>query len=126
MLYRLTADALVVVHAAFVLFVALGALLVLRWPRAAWVHLPAAVWGSWIELSGRICPLTPMENRLRRMAGEGGYDGGFIEHYLIPAIYPAGLRRGHQIALGLLVVALNVVIYSIVLRRARKRRSAHI
>ena len=125
MLHRLSADALVLVHGAFVLFVAAGALLILRWPRVAWIHLPAAVWGTWIELTGRICPLTPLENRLRRLAGEAGYEGGFIEHYLLSAIYPTGLHRGHQIVLGLLVLVFNVLVYSIALRRARRRRSAH-
>ena len=119
MLYRVLADALVVFHVGFVLFVMLGGLLVLRWPRAAWIHLPAAVWGAWVEFSSTICPLTPLENHLRRLGGEAGYSGGFIEHYLLPVLYPAGLVRGVQIALGIFVVLLNVAVYARAWRRRR-------
>lgn len=113
----LAADLVVLVHFGFVAFVAGGGLLVLRWPRAAWVHLPAAAWGAGIVLFGGVCPLTPLENALRRAAGEAGYEGGFIEHYLIPSIYPPGLTRGVQIVLGLLVIAVNLAVYTIALRR---------
>ncbi|MFZ5623370.1 MAG: DUF2784 domain-containing protein [Gemmatimonadota bacterium] len=111
------ANLLVLFHAAFVLFVVLGGLLVLRWPRLAWLHLPAAIWGAAIEFTGWICPLTPLENRFRRLAGEAGYSGGFIEHYVLPVLYPTGLTRSVQYVLGALVVLLNVVIYAIVVRR---------
>ena len=105
------ADFVVVLHFLFVLFVVLGGLLVLRWPRVAWLHLPAAIWGAAIELAGGICPLTPLENSLRRQAGGTGYSGGFIEHYILPVLYPSDLTRSIQIVLGLLVIALNLAIY---------------
>jgi hypothetical protein len=113
------ADLLVALHFAFVLFVLLGALLVVRWPKLVYLHLPAAIWGIWIEFSGRICPLTPLENALRRRAGESGYSGGFIEHYVLPVLYPSGLTRGLQLALGLVVIAINVGIYGYLLLRRR-------
>ncbi len=91
---RLAADAVVLVHLAFVVFVVVGGFLAIRWPRIAWLHVPAALWGAWAELTATICPLTPLENALRRRAGETGYEGGFIEHYLIPLLYPAGLTPG--------------------------------
>jgi hypothetical protein len=119
------ADLLVALHFAFVLFVLLGALLVVRWPKLAYLHLPAAVWGIWIEFSGRICPLTPLENVLRRRAGESGYTGGFIEHYLLPLLYPSGLTRGLQVALGLVVLAINVGIYGYLLLRRRGTPPRH-
>jgi hypothetical protein len=118
------ADAVVVVHAAFVAFVAVGGLLALRWRRLAWLHVPAFLWGAAIELAGWICPLTPLENRLRRAAGEAGYGGGFIEHYLIPILYPAGLTRAHQIALGVAVLAVNATIYGALVVAAVRRRGA--
>ena len=111
------ADLVVGVHVLFVAFVALGGLLVLRWPRVAWLHLPAAVWGALIEFTGGVCPLTPLEQALRRRAGEGGYRGDFVEHYLLPALYPHGLTRRAQLVLGLLVIAANLTIYALVLRR---------
>lgn len=121
MIYRLAADLVVVVHLGFVAFVLFGALLVLRWPRAAWVHLPVAVYGAAIEFVGWVCPLTPLENHLRRRGGEAGYPGGFVEHYLLPVLYPSGLTKEVQITLGLIVLALNLGIYAIVLRRWRRR-----
>ncbi len=121
MLYRVLAGAVVVTHLAFVLFVVLGGLLAFRWRRVPWLHLPAAVWGVAIELGGWICPLTPLENLLRRRAGLEGYGGGFIEHTLIPVLYPQGLTRPTQIALGLVVIATNVTVYTLLLRRARSR-----
>jgi Protein of Unknown function (DUF2784) len=120
MLYRHLADLVVLVHFAFVLFVVLGGLLALRWPRAAWFHLPAALWGAGIEFAAGICPLTPLENDLRRLGGEAGYSGGFVEHYVLPALYPAGLTHGVQLVLGTFVVVLNVVVYTVVWRRRRK------
>ncbi len=122
MLYRALADTLVVLHLGFVLFVVAGGLLVLKWRRAMWIHLPAAAWGVLIELVGWICPLTPLENWLRAESGDAGYAGAFVEHYLLPVLYPAGLTRNVQIALGLLALAVNVSIYSYVFWCARERR----
>ena len=116
------ADAVVAAHALFVLFVVGGGLLALRWPRAAWVHLPCAAWGALIEFAGLICPLTPLENWLRARGGGGRYGGGFIEHYVMPVLYPPGLTRDLQIALGVGVLVLDVVVYALVLRRRRATR----
>jgi hypothetical protein len=124
MAYRVLADLVVGVHALFVAFVVLGGLLALRWPRSAAAHLPAAVWGALIELRGWVCPLTPLEQSLRAAAGDAGYQGGFIEHYLLPVLYPAGLTRDVQLTLGSLVIAVNIVIYGIVLRRRMARARA--
>lgn len=115
------ADLLVVVHFAFVLFVAAGGLLVVRWPRVAWVHLPAAIWGAWIEFTGGICPLTPLEKSLRARAGEEAYTGDFISHYILPILYPAGLGRATQVILGILVVLVNLALYLIAYHRSRRR-----
>ncbi|HEX6902397.1 MAG TPA: DUF2784 domain-containing protein [Thermoanaerobaculia bacterium] len=119
MLYRVLADLVVFLHFGFVLFVVFGGLLALRWPRAAWLHLPAAIWGAGIEFVQGICPLTPLENHLRRLGGEAGYSSGFVEHYVLPVLYPDGLSHGVQLGLGIFVVALNAVIYTVVLRRRR-------
>ena len=118
--YRLAADALVLAHGAFILFVVFGGLLTLRRPWLALLHLPAAVWGALVEAAGWVCPLTSVEVSLRLAAGEAGYSGGFVERYLIPAIYPAGLTRGIQFALAALVLAVNLAVYAVVLRRSRK------
>jgi len=123
-MYRLLADAVVVVHLAFVAFVVAGGLLVVRWKRVAWIHLPAAAWGAWIEFAGWICPLTPLENRLRALAGEGEYATGFVEHYLLPVLYPTGLTRTAQIVLGAAVIVLNACFYTWAWRRHRHRRPA--
>jgi hypothetical protein len=117
--YRLLADLVLLLHAAFVIFVMLGGLLALRWPRAAWVHLPIVAWGAGIEFLGGICPLTPLENHWRRLAGEQGYPGGFVEHYVFAALYPEGLTREIQLGLGLLVLVVNVLIYGLVWRRRK-------
>ncbi|MDH3224105.1 MAG: DUF2784 domain-containing protein [Gemmatimonadota bacterium] len=122
MIQRILADLVVVVHFAFIVFVILGGLLALRWRRAMWLHLPAAAWGFAIEAFGWICPLTPLENRLRRASGEAGYPGGFIEHYLIPIMYPAGLTRGVQWVLAGVVVLVNVALYTLVWRRHRSHQ----
>jgi hypothetical protein len=106
------ADLVLILHAAFVAFVMLGALLAVRWPRLAWVHVPVALWGAGIEFLGGICPLTPLENHWRRLAGEMGYPGGFVEHYVVAVLYPDGLTRRLQIGLGVLVLAVNVAIYA--------------
>lgn len=117
--YRLLADLVLILHAGFVVFVMLGALLVLRRPRIAWVHVPVALWGAGIEFLGGICPLTPLENHWRRMAGELGYPGGFVEHYVVSVLYPDGLTRRVQLVLGALVLLFNGSIYAWVLWRRR-------
>lgn len=111
MAYRTLADLVVVVHLSFVLFVVLGGMLVLRWHPVRWFHLPAAVWGVLIEFTGWVCPLTPLENWLRRLGEEAGYTGGFVEHYLVSILYPEDLTRGFQITLGLAVLAVNLPVY---------------
>ncbi len=120
-LLSVAADALVWLHLAFILFVVGGAALLWRWPRLAWLHVPAVLWGAWVEFSGTICPLTPLENRLRALAGERGYEGGFVEHYLLPLIYPQGLTPSIQLLLGGLVVAVNLALYGLWLARRRPR-----
>lgn len=111
--YSLLADMTVVLHGLFVLFVVCGGFAVLRWPRLALLHLPAVTWGVTVELAGWVCLLTPMENHFRRLAGEVGYSGGFIQHHLEPLLYPLGLTAAHQLFLGLGVLAINVVIYGL-------------
>lgn len=117
----IAADAVVLVHLGFVAFVVFGALLVLRFPKLALLHVPALAWGAWIEVTGGICPLTPLENALRRRAGEGGYESGFIEHYVHPILYPAGLTRNAQLSLAVLLIVSNVLIYGWILFRRRRR-----
>ena len=119
MIYAVLADVVVVLHFAFIVFVVLGALTAYRWPKMVWVHIPCALWGAWIEITGRVCPLTPIEVRFRRMGGMEGYTGGFIEHYLVPIIYPSGLTRADQLLLGGLVVAVNLSAYGFLLWRLR-------
>ena len=121
-LYQTAADAVVVVHLLFAGFVVLGGLLALRWPRAAFVHLPAAVWGALVEFMGWICPLTPLEVGLRQAAGGEGYRGGFVDHYLLPLLYPDALTRETQLVIGACVIAVNVVVYAAVIRRLARRR----
>jgi len=108
---RLAADAVVLLHLAFIAFVVLGGVLAAWRPRVAWLHLPAAAWAAWAEFSGAICPLTPLENELRRLAGQSGYAGGFVERYLIPLVYPPGLTPQVQQWLGAAVVAVNLAVY---------------
>jgi len=119
MLASLLADVVVLVHGLFIVFVIAGAALLRRWPRLVWLHLPAAAWGAYIEFSGAICPLTPLENRLRALAGEAGYAQGFVEHYLLPLIYPQALTHGIQLALGVAVVAINALLYVLWLHSRR-------
>ncbi len=119
MVYSGLADLVLVVHLLFVVFVVFGGLLALRWPRVAYVHVPVALYGAVIEFVGFICPLTPLENWLRRRGGESGYEGGFIEHYVTAALYPTGLTREIQLALGVGVLVLNAIVYGLVLRRRR-------
>jgi hypothetical protein len=117
----LLADLVVGVHFLFVLFVLLGGLLVLRWPRVAYLHIPAAIWGTAIEFAGWVCPLTPLEHWLRRKAGDAAYAGGFIEHYILPLLYPSALTREIQLVLGFLVIAVNLAVYGYVFRRRMTR-----
>ncbi len=111
MAYRIVADAVVLLHFAFVLFVVLGGLLTLYRRWWAWIHLPAAAWGALIEFGGWICPLTPLEKWLRMQGDGGAYEGGFIQHYIVPVLYPAGLTREMQVGLGVAVVLINVAVY---------------
>ena len=120
-MYGLLADLLVLLHLAFVVFVVAGGFLAWRWPRAAWVHLPAAAWGAIVEFMGWVCPLTPLENHFRRLAGGDVYTGDFVERYLLPLLYPAALTRTDQAVLGILVVGINVTCYALVWRRRRRR-----
>lgn len=113
------ADMLVLLHASFVLFVLLGGLAVLRWRRLAWFHLPAAAWGAAIELGGWICPMTHLENHLRRMAGGAGYNTSFIERYLEPLLYPLGLTRYTQVVFGFTALLINLAIYAHLWRQCR-------
>ena len=115
------ANAIVVLHFLFVVFVVLGGLIALRWPRIIWIHVPAVVWGVLVELTGWICPLTPLENRFREAAGATAYEGDFIARYILPMLYPNGLTRNDQLLLGAIAVGVNVVIYSVVFARRRRR-----
>ncbi len=117
MIFRILADAIVILHLCFVLFVVLGGLLVVRWPRVAWVHLAAVGWGAWVEFAGWICPLTPLENWLRQQGGGPVYTASFIEHYLVPILYPSWLSREIQWGLGGLVLLVNAAVYVLVFRR---------
>jgi hypothetical protein len=122
MLYRVLADLVIMVHLAFVLFAVLGGLLVLRWKRCAWLHVPAVLWAALIEFAGWICPLTPLENWLRVRGGAIAYRSGFVEHYILPLLYPAVLTRQLQIVLGLFVLGINLGIYGWVLYRVLKAK----
>lgn len=123
MSFSLLADAVVLFHLAFILFTAYGAALVWRSLRLIWLHLPAALWAGVIELSGGVCPLTPLENRLRRLGGESGYTGGFVAHYIVPLIYPSGLTREMQLGFGLAVLVINSAAYlALACRVIRQRR----
>ncbi len=124
MLYGVGADAVTLLHAVFIAFVVAGGLLVWRWPRVAWLHLPAAAWGALVELMAWSCPLTPLEDALRRAAGEAGYTDGFVERWIVPAIYPAGLAPPTQLELGVFVIGVNLLLYACVqARSARSTRS---
>ena len=122
MIYRILADAVLVIHLAFIVFAVAGALAALRWRHLIWVHLPCALWAVAIELGGWLCPLTPLEIYLRHSAGQAGYTGGFIQHYLLPVIYPHSLTRDIQIGLGIGVLVVNLVVYTLVVRKAFGRR----
>lgn len=123
MWYRTAADLVLLTHFAFVLFVILGGVLVMRWPRLGWVHVPVAIYGAVIEFLGFVCPLTPLEIWLRHRGGEAGYTGGFIEHYITATLYPAGLTRHIQVVLGIGVLLVNAIAYAVVIRRARRPRA---
>ncbi len=120
MLYSLLADAVLLFHLGFIVFVVGGALLVWRFPRLGWMHLPAVIWAGLIEITGEVCPLTPLENRLRGLSGEAGYQGGFVEHYLLPIIYPHALSREVQVVLGVGVLVLNGIAYYLILDRMKR------
>ena len=122
MLFRIAADLVLAIHLLFIAFVVLGGVLVLRFPWVVLVHIPAAVWGAYIEIAGRVCPLTIWENRFRKSAGESGYADSFIEHYLLPVIYPSALTRNIQFWLAGFVILANVVIYGWLLYRWRITR----
>lgn len=122
-LAALAADLVVLIHLAFVVFVVAGGFLVLWKPRVAWAHVPAAVWGVFIEVSGRVCPLTPLENRLRVAGGESAYAGDFVERYIMPVLYPVDLTREIQVGLGVGALAVNVAVYTWLWRRARRARA---
>ena len=121
--YGRLAELVVVLHFCFVLFVLFGGALALRWPKMVWLHLPAAAWGALISFAGWVCPLTPLEKWLRRQGGAAGYEGGFVEHYILPVLYPRGLTHEVQIALGVIVILLNVLIYRHVYRQFRGRNA---
>lgn len=120
MWFSIAANLIVVLHLGFIIFAVLGALLVLKWRWVLFLHIPAAVWGALIEFQGWLCPLTPLENSLRAAAGQAGYGEGFIAHYLLPIIYPAGLTREIQITLGIFIIAINLAIYGWVIVRQKK------
>jgi hypothetical protein len=119
MFFQLASDGVLLVHLAFILFALLGAAIAVRWRWVLFVHLPAVVWGCFVELTGRLCPLTYLENYCRIKAGQSGYSESFIEHYLLPIIYPAGLTRNIQFALAVLVIVVNIVIYGWLFVRER-------
>ena len=119
--WSLLADGLVVIHFAFSAFVVFGGFLTWRWRRVAFVHLPALAWGSWVEVSHSVCPLTPLENHLRRLAGEAPYSGGFLAHYLVRVLYPPGLTWRLQWLLAALLLAINVATYAGYYRRRPQR-----
>lgn len=117
--YQIAADLLVILHLGFICFVLFGGLLVLKWRWLLWVHIPAVIWGVLIEFQGWICPLTPLEMWFRQAGGEAGYTGGFVEHYILPIIYPAGLTWNIQWQLGLLVIVINLFIYGWIIKKRR-------
>ncbi|MDY6978342.1 MAG: DUF2784 domain-containing protein [Pseudomonadota bacterium] len=121
-LYLILAELTVLVHFLFVVFVTVGALLLLRWPKLIWLHLPALFWGIYIQFSGGYCPLTPLEKTFRQLAGMETYDGGFINHYLIPIIYPPGLTYEMQIMIGIGLIVLNLLFYGLYIYQIKRRR----
>jgi uncharacterized protein DUF2784 len=121
--YRALADLVVLAHLAFILFTVFGGTLVLSWKRCIWVHVPAVVWAALIEFMGWVCPLTPLENWLREQGGGSGYRASFVEHHILPIIYPDSLARPSQVALGVVVLGINLGVYGWALRRRMKMRA---
>ena len=119
--YRILADLVVLAHFGFILFVLLGGLLALRWHRIPWLHIPSLAWGGFVELTGRICPLTPLENSLRRAGGLTDYSQSFIERYVVPVVYPGELTRELQVVMGSFLIVLNILIYAYLVWRRRNR-----
>jgi len=117
LIYHVTANLLVMIHLVFIVFVIAGGFIVLIWPWVILLHIPAVIWGGIVELKGWICVLTPWENNLRRLAGQEGYPGGFIEHYIVSLIYPAELTRDAQIVMGVIVIIINLCVYSFIVYR---------
>lgn len=122
MIYLFIANSIVFIHGLFIVFAVTGGFIVWRWPKIIFLHIPALLWGIWIELSHGICPLTPLEKQFRGLAGEAGYDFGFIEHYLLPVIYPEGLTHDTQFLLAAILATINLLAYIIVIKRYRQRR----
>lgn len=122
-IYKFLADALVVFHMGFVTFVLVGGAVVLYWRRAMFLHLPAVAWGIYIEISHNICPLTPLENHLRRLGNAATYRGGFVDHYIMPVLYPNGLTHGMQVAIAVIIVVLNAAIYGWIVAGRRTRKT---
>ncbi|GAB4486155.1 MAG: DUF2784 domain-containing protein [Thermodesulfovibrionales bacterium] len=120
MLSRILADLVLCLHFGFILFVLFGGLLVLYRRSAAWVHVPAVLWSSVVNLASWICPLTPIENRFRSLAGQAGYTGGFIEHYISNLVYPGGMTREIELLAGVSVVLWNLAVYAFVIIRSRR------
>ena len=125
MIYRVAADFVLVTHFAFIVLVVAGGIIVFRYSWFVWIHIPAACWGAFVELTGRICPLTTIENFLRVRAGQEGYVDSFIQHYILPVIYPAGLTRNIQLILAGLVITVNVIIYTAVFLCKRTRKTGN-
>ena len=123
--YQLLADSVVVLHLFFILFVVLGGILTLVWPKVIWVHIPCVLWAIIIELTGKICPLTPLENELRARAGQGMYSGDFVMHYIEPMIYLEGLTRQLQIILGVMAALVNMMVYTLIYLRKKQRDLKH-
>lgn len=121
-MYLLLADIVLLAHLAFIVFVLGGGLLLLRWPRMVWLHLPAMIWAVFVEVSGWLCPLTPLENYFRELAGGDMYHGDFIARYLLPLIYPAGLTPTIQLVLASVVIVLNIIIYTVIIRAGKRSR----
>ena len=122
MIARVGVDIVVLLHLGFILFVVAGGFVVLKRVKLFWLHVPCVLWGIWIEFTGRICPLTPLENWLRINAGSAGYKGGFVEHYIIPVVYPVGLSRDTQFVLGIGVIVINLCIYGFVVFKYSRRK----
>ena len=126
MVYQIIADLVVAIHLGFVLFAVVGAALILRWRWILWLHLPAAAWAIWIEFSGGICPLTPLENWLRIKAGQGAYASDFVAVYLLPILYPTGITRNVQILLAIAVIVINVTIYGLIIYKRGQKKTPRV